>query len=47
MPEMGIAARWEVHWRDEVVLDKLCESGNLLILLLHYLDVLCKLDSSL
>ncbi len=46
MPEMRIAARWEVHWRDEVVLDELCESGNFLILLLHNLDMLCKLDTN-
>ena len=43
---MRIAARWEVHWRDEVVLDELCESGNFLILLLHNLDMLCKLDTN-
>ena len=46
MPEMRIAARWKVHRRDEIILDELCESGNFLILLLHYFDVLCKLDKT-
>ena len=46
MPEMRITARWKVHRRDKIILDELCESGNFLILLLHYFDVLCKLKKT-
>jgi len=44
---MRITARWKVHRRDKIILDELCESGNFLILLLHYFDVLCKLNNTL
>jgi len=42
-----VATRGHVHGRDEVVLDELSKSGDLLVFLLHDLDVLGKLDDSL
>merc|ERR1719322_231859 len=47
VPVMRIATGSQVHWRDEVVLDKLSQSGNFLVFLLHNLDVLSKLNNSL
>jgi len=38
---------WQVQRRDEVILDELGESGDLLVFFLHDLDVLCELDDSL
>ena len=44
MAVVGVATRGHVHGRDEVVLDELSKSGDLLIFLLHDLDVLGKLQ---
>ena len=44
MAVVGVATRGHVHGRDEVVLDKLSLSGDLLVFLLHDLDVLGKLQ---
>ena len=41
---VGVATRGHVHGRDEVVLDELSKSGDLLVFLLHDLDVLGKLQ---
>ena len=45
VPVVRIATGSQVHWRDEVVLDKLSQSGNFLVFLLHNLDVLGKLKN--
>ena len=44
MAVVGVATRGHVHGRDEVVLDELSKSGDLLVFLLHDLDVLGKLQ---
>ena len=44
MAVVWVATRGHVHGRDEVVLDELSKSGDLLVFLLHDLDVLGKLQ---
>ena len=44
MAVVGVTTRGHVHRRDKVVLDELSKSGDLLVFLLHDLDVLGKLQ---
>ena len=45
VPVVRMATGGQVHGRDEVVLDKLSQSRNFLVFLLHNLDVLGKLKN--
>ena len=48
VPSIVRMTSWrQVHRRNEVILDKLSQSGNFLILLLHNLDMLGKLEQKM
>ena len=48
VPSIVRMTTWsQVHRRNEVILDKLSQSGNFLILLLHNLDMLGKLEQKM
>ena len=47
LPQMSVAHGWQVERRNEIILHQLGQPGNLLVLLLHHLDMLSELNDAL